>query len=127
MASERTPTKLYIPHPNQPELSICGVLEQHAPEADTKGRKLALVRPGANVFASVDQGITTLLTLDIVCFVANGGTSGWLKFADLCQLPRTRSRAIIRDLVLFWWICIENFANRFCMGQWGESSADLLC
>ncbi|KXN82822.1 hypothetical protein AN958_02096 [Leucoagaricus sp. SymC.cos] len=43
MANERATTKVYIPHPNQPELSICGILEQYAPGTDTKGRKLALV------------------------------------------------------------------------------------
>ncbi|KAJ3559594.1 hypothetical protein NP233_g11227 [Leucocoprinus birnbaumii] len=46
MTAERTSTKLYIPHPNQPELSICGVLEQYAPGVDTKGRKIALILHG---------------------------------------------------------------------------------
>ncbi|KAF5360838.1 hypothetical protein D9756_004961 [Leucocoprinus leucothites] len=46
MTAERTSTKLYIPHPNQPELSICGVLEQYGPGIDTKGRKLALILHG---------------------------------------------------------------------------------
>lgn len=44
MTCERASTKIYIPHPNQPELSICGVLEQYVPGTETKDRKLALVR-----------------------------------------------------------------------------------
>ncbi|XP_006462461.1 hypothetical protein AGABI2DRAFT_72188 [Agaricus bisporus var. bisporus H97] len=42
-ANGRRSTKLFIPHPIQPEVSICGVLEQYAPDQRTMGRKLALV------------------------------------------------------------------------------------
>lgn len=46
MAAQRESIKIYIPHPNQPELSICGVLEQYTPGIETKGRKLALILHG---------------------------------------------------------------------------------
>ncbi|KAF9453161.1 alpha/beta-hydrolase [Macrolepiota fuliginosa MF-IS2] len=45
-ASERATTKIYIPHPDEPDLSICGILEQHAPRQDTMGRKLVLILHG---------------------------------------------------------------------------------
>lgn len=50
MANERAAIKLYIPHPNQPELSICGILEQCTPAQDTRGKKLALVRTAIDLF-----------------------------------------------------------------------------
>lgn len=73
MAAQRESIKIYIPHPNQPELSICGVLEQYTPGIETKGRKLALVRAIATE------------TLQIVWLLANEYSRlvqsiSWLKF-----------------------------------------------
>ena len=39
----RATTKHYISHPEENNLSIVGVLEQHAPNEFTQGRKIALV------------------------------------------------------------------------------------
>jgi len=41
----RTTTKHYIPHPEENNISIVGILEQLAPNQPTDGREIALVRP----------------------------------------------------------------------------------
>jgi len=46
MAS-RTTTKLYIAHPDENNISIVGVLEQHLSNQTTKGRKIALILHGS--------------------------------------------------------------------------------
>ncbi|GLB38189.1 putative ectomycorrhiza-regulated esterase [Lyophyllum shimeji] len=46
MANGAVTTKLYIPHPTEPNCSIVGILEQLAPLNPTMGRKLALVLHG---------------------------------------------------------------------------------
>jgi hypothetical protein len=43
MAIHKT-TKHFIPHPDDPHISIVGVLEQLAPEQLTEDRKISIVR-----------------------------------------------------------------------------------
>jgi hypothetical protein len=43
MITDRTSTKLYIPHPVEGNYSIIGILNQLAPQQPTRGRKIALV------------------------------------------------------------------------------------
>ncbi|KAG6849683.1 hypothetical protein H0H93_006301 [Arthromyces matolae] len=51
MANLITSTKLRIPHPDEPECEIVGILEQHCPSTSTEGRKLALKILGNFSFA----------------------------------------------------------------------------
>ncbi|PPQ97741.1 hypothetical protein CVT26_001773 [Gymnopilus dilepis] len=44
--TNRVSTKLYIPHPTDPGIRICGILEQLAPDQQTVGRKIALILHG---------------------------------------------------------------------------------
>ncbi|KAF8904053.1 ectomycorrhiza-regulated esterase [Gymnopilus junonius] len=44
--TDRVSTKLYIPHPTDPGIRICGILEQLGPGHTTVGRKIALILHG---------------------------------------------------------------------------------
>ncbi|KAI0785253.1 Alpha/Beta hydrolase protein [Abortiporus biennis] len=46
VTSKKT-TKLYVPHPDVPEVPICGVLEQVEPSTSTEGREIGLILHGA--------------------------------------------------------------------------------
>ncbi|KAK0459971.1 Alpha/Beta hydrolase protein [Desarmillaria tabescens] len=46
-ASQRTATKISIPHPIEPNCSIVGILEQLTPDQPTNGRKIALILHGS--------------------------------------------------------------------------------
>lgn len=43
-SSRNLSSKLFIPHPTEPNCSIVGILEQAEADRPTQGRKLALVR-----------------------------------------------------------------------------------
>ncbi|KAK0213520.1 Alpha/Beta hydrolase protein [Armillaria fumosa] len=46
-ATQRTSTKISIPHSTEPNCSIVGILEQLAPNQPTNGRKIALILHGS--------------------------------------------------------------------------------
>jgi len=46
MAEDRASTKLIISHPDEPNCSIVGILEQLTPRQSTQGRKIALILHG---------------------------------------------------------------------------------
>ncbi|KAJ8523255.1 hypothetical protein ONZ45_g286 [Pleurotus djamor] len=58
----RLSTKIHIPHTAEPDLSIVGVLEQHAPEQPTEGRRIALLLHGTLGFDVDGASIADVLS-----------------------------------------------------------------